>query len=69
VNNPVNFALNSLRMLKETVKQVREFASRVQSLEWRDAAKLPDSARELERLESEVVSARWAPRSTSWSAS
>jgi signal transduction histidine kinase len=26
----------------------------VQSLEWRDAAKLPDSARELERLESEV---------------
>ena len=54
VNNPVNFALNSLRMLKETVKQVREFASRVQSLEWRDAAKLPDSARELERLESEV---------------
>ncbi len=54
VNNPVNFALNSLRMLKATVKQVREFASRVQSLEWRDAAKLPDSARELERLESEM---------------
>ena len=54
VNNPVNFALNSLRMLKDTVKQVREFASRVQALEWRDVAKLPDSARELERLESEV---------------
>ncbi len=54
VNNPLNFALNSLRMLKDTVKQVREFASRVQSLEWRDVAKLPESARELERLESEV---------------
>jgi signal transduction histidine kinase len=54
VNNPVNFALNSLRMLKETVKQVREFAARVQALEWRDVAKLPESACELERLESEV---------------
>ena len=54
VNNPVNFALNSLRMLKSTVGEVREFASRVQALEWRDAAKLADSARELERLESEV---------------
>ena len=54
VNNPVNFALNSLRMLKETVKQVRDFASRVQSLDWRDVAKLPESAREFERLESEV---------------
>ncbi len=54
VNNPVNFALNSLRMLKETVKQVREFASRVQSLEWRDVAKLAESARAFERLESEV---------------
>jgi DNA-binding response OmpR family regulator len=51
---PVNFALNSLRMLKETVKQVREFASRVQSLEWRDAAKLPTAPASWSELESEV---------------
>lgn len=54
VNNPVNFALNSLRMLKQTVAQVNDFASRVAALEWRDAGKLAESARELERLEAEV---------------
>src|SRR4030095_14243379 len=40
VNNPVNFALNSLRMLKDSVKQVNSFAAQVTSLEWRDTAKL-----------------------------
>jgi signal transduction histidine kinase len=54
VNNPVNFALNSMRMLKETVAQVKDFAARVAALDWRDAAKLAESARELERLEAEV---------------
>jgi signal transduction histidine kinase len=54
VNNPVNFALNSLRMLKDTVKQVNDFAARVAALEWRDTGKLAQSARELERLEAEV---------------
>lgn len=54
VNNPVNFALNSLRMLKDTVAQVNAFAAQVAALEWRDTAKLAQSARELERLEAEV---------------
>jgi len=54
VNNPVNFALNSLRMLKDCVAQVNDFAAQVGALEWRDAAKLAESARTLERLESEV---------------
>jgi len=54
VNNPVNFALNSLRMLKDSVAQVKGFAEQVASLEWRDAGKLAASARELERLEAEV---------------
>lgn len=54
VNNPVNFALNSLRMLRDTVVQVNEFATRVAALEWRDPAKLADSAAELERLEAEM---------------
>jgi signal transduction histidine kinase len=54
VNNPVNFALNSLRMLRDTVAQVNEFAARVAALEWRDPAKLADSAEELERLEAEM---------------
>lgn len=54
VNNPLNFALNSLRMLKSIVADVRTFADRVQALDWRDTAKVADSAREMERLEAEV---------------
>jgi signal transduction histidine kinase len=54
VNNPVNFALNSLRVLRESVGQVREFAGRLAAIDWRDAAKLPERAAELQRLESEV---------------
>jgi signal transduction histidine kinase len=54
VNNPVNFALNSLRMLKDSVKRVNEFATQVAALEWRDAAKLAASAHRLEELESEI---------------
>jgi signal transduction histidine kinase len=54
VNNPVNFALNSLRMLKDSVAQVQEFAARVAALDWRDAAKLADSARALQRIEAEI---------------
>lgn len=54
VNNPVNFALNSLRVLQDTVGQVREFASRLAAIDWRDAAKLPERAKELQRLEAEI---------------
>jgi signal transduction histidine kinase len=54
VNNPVNFAVNSLRVLQETVGQVREFAGRLAAIDWRDAAKLPERAAELQRLESEI---------------
>jgi signal transduction histidine kinase len=54
VNNPVNFALNSLRVLRETVAQVREFAARVAGIDWRETAKLPERVAELQRLESEV---------------
>jgi len=54
VNNPVNFALNSLRVLEQTVGQVREFAGRLAAIDWRDAAKLPERAAELQRLEGEI---------------
>ncbi len=54
VNNPLNFALNSLRMLKSIVADVRSFADQVQALEWHDAAKLAETARQMERLEGEV---------------
>jgi two-component system, NtrC family, sensor kinase len=54
VNNPVNFAVNSLRVLQETVGQVREFAGRLAAIDWRDAAKLPERAAELQRLEGEI---------------
>ena len=54
VNNPVNFALNSLHVLQETVARVREFAGRLAAIDWRDAAKLPERAAELQRLEAEV---------------
>jgi len=54
VNNPVNFALNSLRALAATVAQVREFSARLAAMDWRDAAKLPAQAAELQRLEAEI---------------
>jgi signal transduction histidine kinase len=54
VNNPVNFALNSLRVLRETVGQVREFAGRLAAIDWHDAAKLPERVSELQRLEGEI---------------
>jgi signal transduction histidine kinase len=54
VNNPVNFALNSLRVLQETVGRVREFAGRLAAIDWRDTGKLPERAAELQRLEAEV---------------
>ncbi len=54
VNNPVNFALNSLRALQETVKQVREFATRATRIEWDETAKTSDHIAELRALESEI---------------
>ena len=54
VNNPVNFALNSLRALQDTVKQVREFANRVTGIEWDETGKTSDHIAELRHLESEI---------------
>lgn len=54
VNNPVNFALNSLRILRENVSRVREFASRFTGIDWGDSAKLSHHAGELQRLEADV---------------
>ncbi len=54
VNNPVNFALNSLRALQDTVKQVRDFASRVTGIAWDETAKTSDHIAELLELESEI---------------
>src|SRR5690606_15111095 len=54
VNNPVNFSLNSLRALEETVRGVRDFASRLAAVDWRDTAKLAENAREMQRLEAEM---------------
>ena len=54
VNNPVNFALNSLRALSATVAQVREFSTRLAQVDWRDSAKLPAHAAEVQRLEAEI---------------
>ena len=54
VNNPVNFALNSLRVLRDTVGHVREFAGRLAAVDWRDPGKLPEHALEMQRLESEI---------------
>ncbi|MCE7889419.1 MAG: ATP-binding protein [Deltaproteobacteria bacterium] len=54
VNNPVNFALNSLRVLRETVGEVREFAGRLAAIDWCDASKLPERVGELQRLEGEI---------------
>jgi signal transduction histidine kinase len=53
VNNPVNFALNALRVLRESVGQVREFASRLAAIDWRDAGKLAEHVAELQQLESQ----------------
>jgi len=54
VNNPVNFALNSLRALSANVALVREFSTRLAEIDWRDHAKLPAHADEVQRLEAEV---------------
>jgi signal transduction histidine kinase len=54
VNNPVNFALNSLRVLHDTVGQVREFAGRLAAIDWADTSRLPEHAGEVERLEREI---------------
>ncbi|MCL4683521.1 response regulator [Myxococcota bacterium] len=54
VNNPVNFALNSLRALQEGVGQVRTFANRLTGIDWEDAGKLSEHIRELQGLEAEV---------------
>ena len=54
VNNPVNFALNAIRMLKSHVASLREMATAIATLEFDDTAKLPRRARELELLRDEL---------------
>nr|MDJ0853390.1 ATP-binding protein [Myxococcota bacterium] len=54
VNNPVNFALNSLRALQSAVGEVRRFAGRLAGIDWRDPEHLAEKAAELERLQAEV---------------
>jgi signal transduction histidine kinase len=54
VNNPVNFALNAIRMLKSHVASLRDVASAVASLELDDPAKLRSRAKELDHLRAEL---------------
>jgi signal transduction histidine kinase len=54
VNNPVNFALNAVRMLKSHVTSLREIATAVGALELDDATRLAVRAKELERLRDEL---------------
>jgi len=54
VNNPVNFALNAIRMLKSHLAGLREVATAIASLELGDAKKLVGRVQEIERLRDEV---------------
>jgi len=54
VNNPVNFSLNAIRMLKSHLAGLREIATAVASIELDDATQLPMRARELEHLRNEL---------------
>ncbi|MCH7599873.1 MAG: response regulator [Myxococcales bacterium] len=55
VNNPVNFALNAARAMDVTVKELRDLANRVTSLDFGDTERL---AREVEELRAEQQSSR-----------
>ncbi len=55
VNNPVNFALNAARAMDGTVKELRELANRVTTLDFGDTERL---AREVEELRAEQQSGR-----------
>jgi signal transduction histidine kinase len=55
VNNPVNFALNAARAMDGTVKELRDLANRVTTLDFGDTERL---AREVEELRAEQQSGR-----------
>ena len=55
VNNPVNFALNAARAMDATVKELRDLANRVTSLDFGHTEQL---AREVEELRAEQRSGR-----------
>jgi signal transduction histidine kinase len=55
VNNPVNFALNAARAMDSTVKELRDLANRVTSLDFGHTEQL---AREVEELRAEQQSGR-----------
>jgi signal transduction histidine kinase len=55
VNNPVNFALNAARAMDGTVKELRDLANRVTSLDFGQTEQL---AREVEELRAEQRSGR-----------
>jgi signal transduction histidine kinase len=55
VNNPVNFALNAARAMDATVKELRDLANRVTSLDFGHTERL---AREVEELQAEHQSGR-----------
>jgi signal transduction histidine kinase len=55
VNNPVNFALNAARAMDATVKELRDLANRVTSLDFGHTEQL---AREVEELRAEQQSGR-----------
>ncbi|MCH8889484.1 MAG: response regulator [Myxococcales bacterium] len=55
VNNPVNFALNAARAMDATVKELRDLANRVTTLDFGDTEQL---AREVEELRAEQQSGR-----------
>ncbi len=54
VNNPVNFAMNSLHALRSQVNDVRSLASRLAEVDWRDEGKLPAHAAEILRLQAQL---------------
>ena len=55
VNNPVNFALNAARAMDGTVKELRDLANRVTTLDFGETERL---AREVEELRAEQQSGR-----------
>ncbi len=54
VNNPVNFAMNSLRTLRDYVEDVRTVIEQVTRIDWRDPRQLERELREIEKLRQQM---------------
>ncbi len=54
VNNPVNFAMNSLHALRSQVNDVRGLVARLVEFDWRDESKLAAHAFEIQRLQEQM---------------